>query len=143
MRKVLDHFRNEVRRQLNQISDESLRENQYPKQWILTLTKADLFPSDFSAQEFERRVVTKASHQLKELADELQAPSLGHQFLLLSAAVGEGDRVVDADRTLGLELIAPVTLVSILIEAAHAETDRSTGKNRHRSTRPLQNSSRS
>ncbi len=115
---LFDQFKAEVRR----ISDEFAAVNSpldaFPTQWILALSKADLLPPGKTAESVCKEIVSEAADQLAGLAKALNSKAFGHQFLLLASVRGDGSRVVDAHQYLGLHLIAPIALLSVLSELA-------------------------
>ncbi len=85
----------------------------FPRIWILALSKADLHP-DMDVHAFQDLLIEKAAgdvdalHQvLKELVQVPEALSLGEDFMLLSSARFEADRI-EVDRRVGLDLLLPV-----------------------------------
>lgn len=96
-------------------SDEELK---LPKQWITAITKADLLPKEKTARVIGNEIVRDAADQLLGIADVIGSKEFGHQFLLISSAVGEEGKVVDAGKFVGLQLVAPLALESILIDLA-------------------------
>jgi hypothetical protein len=120
VRHLLDLFRNEVRR----ISDEfaacgtPLEQEWFPKQWIIAISKADLLPADVTAEKVCRDIVSRATDQLGGVAKAVNSKSFGRQYLLLSSVRGDSSHVIDAHDFIGLQLIAPITLLSVLSELA-------------------------
>lgn len=91
--------------------DEPLAE--FPRIWVLALSKADLHP-DLDVQGFQNLVVEKAAGDVTALQETLkgfvqvpEALSLGEDFLLLSSAKFEPDRITVSERV-GVDLILPV-----------------------------------
>lgn len=115
---LLDQFRAEARR----ISDDFAAANTpleaFPSQWILAISKADLLPADKTAEMICREIVVGAKDQLTGMSKAVNSPTFGHQYLLLSSVRGDGARVIDAHQYVGLHLVAPVALVSVLSELA-------------------------
>lgn len=89
-----------------------------PTQWILAISKADLFPDNVTAEKVCKEIVFGAAYQLAGLAKQLNPKSFGNQYLLVSSVRGDGNRVIDAHQFIGLQLVAPVALVSVLSELA-------------------------
>jgi hypothetical protein len=86
---------------------------EFPRIWILALSKADLHP-DLNAEGFQDLIVEKAAGDVAALHDTLnpfvqvpEALSLGEDFMLLSSAKFEPDKIEVTERV-GLELILPV-----------------------------------
>ncbi len=93
---------------------------EFPRIWIMALSKADLFP-EWDAYSFRDLVIGAAAEHLDglrstltDLVDTPAALSVGEDFMLLSSAKFElssaGPEVVDIDVTqqVGLDLILPV-----------------------------------
>jgi hypothetical protein len=86
------------------------------EEWVIALAKADLFPANYTAEDFGRAVIKEAVEELNELATALygQPQQFGTRFMLVSAAQGDEvspQRVRSVERTIGLELIAPAALI--------------------------------
>ncbi len=115
---ALDQFKNEARR----ISDEFARNNSPldagPRQWIIAISKADLLPVDVTAEIVGKWIVAGAADQLKGVAKAVGSKSFGSQFLLLSSVRGDGQQVVDAHEFIGLQLVAPIALLSVISDLA-------------------------
>ena len=86
---------------------------EFPRIWVLALSKADLHP-DLDVQEFRNLVVEKAAgdvaalHQtLKGFVQVPEALSIGEDFMLLSSAKFEPGKIEVTERV-GLDLILPV-----------------------------------
>lgn len=86
---------------------------EFPRIWVLALSKADLHP-DVDVQEFRDLVVEKAAgdvaalHQtLKGFVQVPEALSIGEDFMLLSSAKFEPGKIEVTERV-GLDLILPV-----------------------------------
>lgn len=93
---------------------------EFPRIWILALSKADLFP-DWDVYAFRDLIIGKAAEHvdglretLRDLVDTPQALSVGEDFMLLSSAkfelASDGPEPVEIDVTqrVGLDLILPV-----------------------------------
>ena len=123
LRQVLDQFRNVIR-----VLSSASTDGEQPgiATWVLALSKADLHPN-LAAEEFGRRCVKDADQQIRGLAKQLNTRRFGHLYLLLSAAHGADQRVVDIHKTRGLNLLAPVAFQGVLeyiaIEANRAIPD--------------------
>jgi|1185.fasta_scaffold02645_3 hypothetical protein len=132
--KLLDHSGEEerylkslmwnFRQGLSRLKDELLANEgrliEFPRIWILALSKADLFP-DWDVNTFRDLVILKAADDIdhlrstvEELIETPAALSLGEDFMLLSSAKFElkpnGAEPVDIDLTqrVGLDLVLPV-----------------------------------
>jgi hypothetical protein len=102
---------------LEKLKDDILTDGEplteFPRIWILALSKADLHPG-LSAEGFQDLVVEKAAGDVSALRETLkrfvQAPealSLGEDFMLLSSAKFEPGKIKVTERV-GLDLILPV-----------------------------------
>lgn len=93
---------------------------EFPRVWILALSKADLLP-DCDVDTFRDLVILKAAEDVEhlrstvaELIDTPAALSIGEDFMLLSSAKFElksdGPQTLDIDLTqrVGLDLVLPV-----------------------------------
>ncbi|MBM4633460.1 ATP/GTP-binding protein [Rhodococcus hoagii] len=94
--------------------------NEFPRIWILSLSKADLFP-DWDVNTFRDLVILKAADDIEELrttiADMIVTPdalSIGEDFMLLSSAKFEfkaetAEPVeIDLKQRIGLDLVLPI-----------------------------------
>ncbi|MBD2314185.1 hypothetical protein H6G20_21170 [Desertifilum sp. FACHB-1129] len=127
LKKLFAQFRHEIKRQKSAMKAEGLSLSNYPSQWIIVLSKTDLYSSNYTAKDFERRVLKDVDDEVRGLSKEFErdnkSNNLGSQFLLLSAAKANYHVVEDITKTLGLELLAPVALLSVIQELAK-KTDR-------------------
>lgn len=95
----------------------------FPRIWLLALSKADLHPN-LDVQGFQDLVVEKAAgdvaalrETLKEFVQLPEALSIGEDFMLLSSAKFEPGKIEVAERV-GLDLILPVASMLPLERAA-------------------------
>lgn len=132
--KLLDHKGEEerylkslltnVRQAVLQLKDDLLADDgrlvEFPRIWIMALSKADLFP-DWDVHSFKDLVIWNAADHVAHLRETLQdlvvtpeALSLGEDFMLLSSAKFElssadaGPVEIDVTQQVGLDLILPV-----------------------------------
>lgn len=89
---------------------------QFPRIWIVALSKADLLP-DIDVFQFRDLVIEKAAgeiHQLREVLRSLvsgdEALDLGQDFVLLSSAKFEPGKIHVSQRR-GVDLILPIAAV--------------------------------
>ncbi len=134
--KLLDHRGDEelylkslmfsFRQGLLRIKDDLLEDGpivEFPRVWILALSKADLFP-DWDVDTFRDLIIVNAAADIEqlrstiaELIDTPAALSIGEDFLLLSSAKFErestGPQTLDIDltRRIGLDLVLPVASI--------------------------------
>ncbi len=96
---------------------------EFPRIWILALSKADLLP-DWDVNRFRDMIVLKAADDvertrecLAELVKSPEAFSFGEDFMLLSSAKfqlrddGHAATEIDLTKRLGVELILPIASV--------------------------------
>ena len=93
---------------------------EFPRIWIIALSKADLFP-DWDVHSFRDLVIWKADEHIDHLRETLQelvvapeALSMGEDFMLLSSAkfelssAGPEPVEIDVTKRVGIDLILPV-----------------------------------
>ncbi len=119
LRRLFAQFRDELSRQreiLLPLERRKLR--RYPSIWVICLSKADLFDG-YSAEDFRKQVLQCAADEIGFLRDELRSMvrrpdlvSIGEEFLLLSSAEFDpgSQHVKDPTKTIGIDLIAPISL---------------------------------
>ena len=96
------------------------RLDEFPRIWIIALSKADLFP-DWDVHSFRDLVIWNAAEHIKDLRETLQdlvvtpeALSLGEDFMRLSSAkfelssAGREPVKIDVSKRFGVDLILPV-----------------------------------
>ncbi|WP_220667450.1 hypothetical protein [Propionibacterium australiense] len=88
----------------------------FPRIWVIALSKADLMPG-INVDGFRDLIIGHAADELDDLRGVLggmivfdQALSIGEDFLLLSSAKFEPDRIDLADR-IGVELVLPIAAI--------------------------------
>ena len=118
VRQQLDQFRNEIKRITRRAGQNGQPIEDFPGLWIIALSKADLFGDKFTAKSFCKDVVKGANEQLSGLAKAVDSDSFGKQFLLLSSVDAEGNTVKDATKFIGLQLLAPLAMSTMLSKAA-------------------------
>ena len=107
----------DLRGGLEKLKDDILEDGkplaEFPRIWILALSKADLHPT-LDAQGFQDLVVEKAAGDVAALRETLkgfvqlpEALSLGEDFMLLSSAKFEPGKI-EVTQRVGLDLILPV-----------------------------------
>jgi GTPase SAR1 family protein len=118
VRSLLDQFRAEIRRIVNELSALG-KAPDFPEQWLIAFSKADLLPSRITALTLAQELREGAADQLTGIQKAVGgAASFGQEFLLLSAVQGDGRRVLDAHQSLGLTTIAPLVLLGALSRVA-------------------------
>ena len=129
IRTLFAQFFDEIKRQKQEINRRGMEVQNYPDQWIIALSKADLFPENYSAEDFQSQIIKEAHGSCKNLAEFLKGGQVtgqsnyksyqfGSQYLLLSSAKARNGIIKDSSETLGLELIVPMTLNSSLRKVA-------------------------
>lgn len=114
VRALLDGLKNEIRRISS--SPENAGVGSLPTQWFIAISKADLLSKETTAETICKSILKGAADQLQGVAKSVNSKSFGHQFLLVSSAAADGSKVIDVHRFIGLQLIAPLSLLSILSE---------------------------
>jgi hypothetical protein len=117
LKSLLTNFRQGVLRLKDDLLSDEDRLDEFPRIWIMALSKADLFP-DWDVYSFRDLVIEKAASPLDDLRSTLKdlvnapdALSVGEDFLLLSSAKFElsaTDPEIDVTQRVGLDLILPV-----------------------------------
>ena len=123
LKSLLTNFRQGILRLKEELLAEEGRLVEFPRIWIIALSKADLFP-DWDIYSFRDLVIGKAAQHIDDLRatlrDFVEAPdalSVGEDFMLLSSAKFElsssGNEPVEIDVTkrVGLDLILPVASI--------------------------------
>ncbi len=117
LKSLLTNFRQGMLRLRDDLLDED-RLVEFPRIWIMALSKADLFP-DWDVYSFRDLVIEKAAGHLddlhstlKDLVETPEALSVGEDFMLLSSAKFElsanPEPEIDVTQRVGLNLILPV-----------------------------------
>ena len=120
LKSLMTNFRQGVLRLKEDLLADEDRLVEFPRIWIVALSKADLFP-DWDIYSFRDLVIGKAAEHiddlratLKDLVDTPDALSVGEDFMLLSSAkfelssAGPGSVEIDVTQRVGLDLILPV-----------------------------------
>lgn len=118
VRSLLDQFRAEIRRIVNELSALG-KPPDFPEQWLIAFSKADLLPERSTALTLAEELREAAADQLSGVQKAVGgSSSFGREYLLLSAVRGDGRRVLDAHQSLGLTAIAPLVLLGALSRVA-------------------------
>jgi len=90
---------------------------EFPRIWMVALSKADLFPSDKDVNWFKDLMIEKVGEDIIELRKTLEqfvsgasALSFGEDYLLLSSAKF-GDNKIEVTKRVGLDLILPMAAI--------------------------------
>lgn len=117
LRSYLAHMTNEIANILRQNNSKKRSKQLRDMVWILALSKADLLEKNVTAGDFAdfvNRYAADQIHTLRQRLGEVGCPSLGMNYLLFSSVLGTGQKIVDIHQTIGLDLIAPLALRTIL-----------------------------
>ena len=126
VRQTLDQFKNEIRRVRDTVlAEEGAVESSFVNQWIIALSKADTLPPTETAESFCKNIVREAEDQLSGFAKACNSKNFGKHFLLLSSVRGDGNTVADAHSFLGLQLVAPIALLTVLTSLADEQREKS------------------
>lgn len=118
VRRLFDQFRNEARKIADEFAAAGQPLEALPQQWLIAVSKADILPDGTTAEAVCKDIVGGASDQLAGVARVFNSRAFGSQYLLLSSVRGDGSRVLDSHAYVGLQLIAPIALLSVLDELA-------------------------
>lgn len=123
LRSLLTNFRQGVLRLKDDLLGDEDRLVEFPRIWIIALSKADLFP-DWDVYTFRDLVIDKATEHLddlrvtlEDLVDTPEALAVGEDFMLLSSAKfelppdGTDPVQIDVTQRIGLDLILPVASI--------------------------------
>ncbi|MBP9217191.1 MAG: hypothetical protein KBF23_08485 [Agitococcus sp.] len=118
LRAHLAHMTNEIANLLRHSGNAKKKNNPLKDMvWVMALSKADTLESTLTAADFADFVNRYAGDQLDTLRQRLGeagCPSFGMNYLLFSSVLGTGQRIIDINKTIGLDLIAPLALRTIL-----------------------------
>ena len=113
LKALLGSFRTGLLRLKDDLLEDGKPLVQFPRIWILALSKADLLP-EADVFKFRDLVIAKASDDLDELRKVLKgfvespdALAVGEDFLLLSSAKFEANKIEVTER-IGLDLVLPI-----------------------------------
>jgi len=113
LKSVLGSFRTGLLRLKDQLLEDGKPLVRFPRIWVLALSKADLLP-ELDVFGFRDLVIGKASDDLDELREVLKkfvdspdALAVGEDFVLLSSAKFEPNRIEMTER-IGLDLVLPL-----------------------------------
>lgn len=118
LRSLLGNFRQEILRQKELLDSDGKRLVEFPRIWVVALSKADLFP-DWTVNDFRELMIVKAADQIDQLrktltdmVDTPKAMSVAEDFVLLSSAKfklsAAGPVEIDVSERKGLDLILPI-----------------------------------
>lgn len=116
LKSLFSNFANGLVSLKDDLLEDGNRLIQFPRIWIMALSKADLFP-DMDAFKFRDLLDLKAADDLDELRKVLEgfvqdpsAMSIAEDFLLLSSAKFEPGKI-EVTKRVGLDLVLPVAAI--------------------------------
>ncbi|WP_402463706.1 TRAFAC clade GTPase domain-containing protein [Isoptericola aurantiacus] len=116
LKSLFGDLRDGLLRLKDELLDDGERLKEFPRVWIIALSKADLHP-ELHAHGFQDLLIQKAAGDVAALRDVItdlvqfpEALSLGEDFLLLSSAKFEPERI-EVTKRVGLDLILPVASI--------------------------------
>lgn len=116
LKSLLTNVRSELKRLKTQIVEGEKKLVQFPRIWVLALSKADVMP-ETNVHAFRALLVEKVSDELDQLRQELrgfvEAPdalSFGEDYLLLSSAKFEPGNIVLTER-IGVDTVLPLAAI--------------------------------
>ena len=115
LKSVLGNYRETIQRMREHLLPDGKLLVNFPRIWVLTLSKADLLP-DISASDFADLVILHAADEVNLLRADIGqlvkggAVALGEDYLCLSSAQFNRDQI-DTNKTIGLDTIVPLTMI--------------------------------
>lgn len=113
LKALLTNFRNGLLLLRDDLLEDGKPLAEFPRIWVMALSKADLLP-DLDVFKFRDLLIGKVSDEIEDLRRVLaelveggDALSVGEDYVLLSSAKFDGDRIEVTER-IGLELILPL-----------------------------------
>ena len=113
LKSLFTNFRNGLLSLSDDLLEEGKAFNEFPRIWIMALSKSDLLP-DMNVFAFRDLLVEKAADEVEELRKVIaglvesgDALSVGEDFMLISSAKFEPGKIEVTNRV-GLELILPL-----------------------------------
>ena len=114
LKSLLGNFRNGLLALKDDLLEDGKPLVKFPRIWMLALSKADLLLPAFDVFKFRDLVIDKAADDLNELRNVLKglvessdALAVGEDFVLLSSAKFEPNRIEVTERV-GLDLVLPL-----------------------------------
>lgn len=120
--RLFKSFRDELSRQRVNLTKDNALLKEFPRVWIIGLSKADLFPGK-DVEWLRSEVIRKACDEIEALRGEIcsmvmepEFISLGNDYILLSSAKFDPKTggVEDPKKTIGIELISPLAFITPL-----------------------------
>jgi len=116
LRALFGSFCDGILRLKDDLLDEGQPLAEFPRIWIIALSKADLHPN-MDVQEFKDLIIEKSAREieqfeeiLKELIALPDALSIGEDYLLLSSAKFEPGKI-EVNERVGVDLLLPIAFI--------------------------------
>lgn len=116
LKSLFSNFRTGLLNLKEDILEDGQKLAEFPRVWVLALSKADLLP-DMDVIAFRDLVIGKAGEDLNHLSQAIaefvetpEALSLAQDFLLLSSAKFEPEKIIVTKRV-GLDIILPIAAI--------------------------------
>lgn len=116
LKSLLTNIRSELLRLKPDLLKDGKPLTQFPRIWVLALSKSDLLP-DMDAHKFKALLVEKVSDELDQLRQELrgfveapEAMSFAEDFILLSSAKFEPGKI-EVTQRVGVDAVLPLAAV--------------------------------
>lgn len=116
LKSLFSNFKTGLLNLKEDILEDGQKLTEFPRVWVLALSKADLLP-DMDVIAFRDLVIGKAGgdinhlgHAIAEFVETPEALSLGQDFVLVSSAKFEPEKIVVTKRV-GLDLILPISAI--------------------------------
>ncbi|CEI50567.1 TRAFAC clade GTPase domain-containing protein [Propionibacterium freudenreichii] len=116
LKSLFSNFRNALLTLKDDLLDDGKPLVEFPRIWIIALSKADLFP-EMNVYKFRDLLIGKVCDEIDELRKALagliegsSALSVGEDFVLLSSAKFDPGKISVTER-IGIELILPIATV--------------------------------
>ncbi len=113
VRTALDQFRNEGRK-IQQAFADLKATSEWPQNWIIGISKADLLPPKVSAEDISKEILKGAHDSINGLSKILNDASLGHKIILLASVKTKRNKIVDPSNHIGFTVLAPAVLLGSL-----------------------------
>lgn len=116
LKSLLTNIRSELLRLKPDLLKDGKPLTQFPRIWVLALSKSDLLP-DMDAHKFKALLVEKVSDELDQLRQELrgfveapEAMSFAEDFILLSSAKFEPGKI-EVTQRVGVDAVLPLAAI--------------------------------
>lgn len=113
LKALFTSFNNGLLNLRERILNDGKKLDQFPRIWIIALSKADLLPA-LNVESFRQLIVKNAAGEVQRFKDTIASfvnateyLSVGSDFMLLSSAAFTPERI-DLTRTIGVDLVLPI-----------------------------------